>query len=145
MVITETGAGTAVAKALPSLAGKLTSNAIRVPVPTISEETNSLFNEYLICSINSPSRAYFFMILFTSSTEVSLLTSKFITTKEQIGTGSGVIISEDGYIVTNNHVIKDATELEVTLNNNKSYKAKLIGTDSKMDIALLKINGPELE
>ena len=55
--------------------------------------------------------------------------------QEQIGTGSGVIISEDGYIVTNNHVIKDASELEVTLNNNRSYKAKLIGTDSKMDIA----------
>jgi Do/DeqQ family serine protease len=63
--------------------------------------------------------------------------------QEQVGTGSGVIISGDGYIVTNNHVIKDATELEVTLNNNKSYKAKLIGTDSKMDIALLKINADE--
>ena len=63
--------------------------------------------------------------------------------QEQIGTGSGVIISEDGYIVTNNHVIKDATELEVTLNNKKVYKAKLIGTDSKMDIALLKINADE--
>ena len=60
--------------------------------------------------------------------------------QEQIGTGSGVIISEDGYIVTNNHVIKDATELEVTLNNKKVYKAKLIGTDAKMDIALLKID-----
>ena len=63
--------------------------------------------------------------------------------QEQVGTGSGVIISEDGYIVTNNHVVKDATELEVTLNNNKAYKAKLIGTDSKMDIALLKINADE--
>ncbi len=63
--------------------------------------------------------------------------------QEQIGTGSGVIISEDGYIVTNNHVIKDATELEVTLNNNKAYKARLIGTDSKMDIALLKIDADE--
>jgi Do/DeqQ family serine protease len=62
---------------------------------------------------------------------------------EQIGTGSGVIISEDGYIVTNNHVIKDATEIEITLNNKKSYKAKLIGTDSKMDIALLKIDASE--
>jgi S1-C subfamily serine protease len=46
--------------------------------------------------------------------------------QEQIGTGLGVIISEDGYIVTNNHAIKDATELEVTLNNKKVYKAKLI-------------------
>lgn len=63
--------------------------------------------------------------------------------QEQVGTGSGVIISEDGYIVTNNHVIKDASEIEITLNNKKSYIAKLVGTDSKMDIALLKINADE--
>ncbi len=63
--------------------------------------------------------------------------------QEQVGTGSGVIISEDGYIVTNNHVIKDADDIEITLNNKKSYKAKLIGTDSKMDIALLKIDADE--
>lgn len=61
----------------------------------------------------------------------------------QVGTGSGVIISQDGYIVTNNHVVQNATELEVTMNNNKTYKAKLIGTDSKMDIALLKIDANE--
>ena len=63
--------------------------------------------------------------------------------QEQVGTGSGVIISEDGYIVTNNHVIKGASEIEITLNNKKSYQAKLIGTDSKMDIALLKIDTEE--
>ena len=63
--------------------------------------------------------------------------------QEQVGTGSGVIISEDGYIVTNNHVVKGASDIEITLNNNKSYKAKLIGTDSKMDIALLKIDADE--
>lgn len=61
----------------------------------------------------------------------------------QVGTGSGVIISEDGFIVTNNHVIQNASELEVTLNDNKSYKARLVGTDSKMDIALLKIDADE--
>lgn len=59
---------------------------------------------------------------------------------KQVGTGSGVIISSDGYIVTNNHVIDNATELEITLNNRKKYKAELIGTDIKNDIALLKIN-----
>ncbi|AWA28599.1 serine protease [Flavobacterium magnum] len=63
--------------------------------------------------------------------------------QEQVGTGSGVIISEDGYIVTNNHVVQDASDLEITLNNKKVYKAKLIGTDSKMDIALLKIDADE--
>lgn len=63
---------------------------------------------------------------------------------EQVGTGSGVIISSDGYIVTNNHVIANATSLEITLNNQKKYEAKLIGTDTKNDIALLKIEADDL-
>jgi Do/DeqQ family serine protease len=63
--------------------------------------------------------------------------------QQQIGTGSGVIITADGYIVTNNHVIQNASELEVTLNNNRSYKARVVGTDSKMDIALLKVDTKE--
>lgn len=62
---------------------------------------------------------------------------------EQVGTGSGVIVSSDGYIVTNNHVIANATDLEITLNNRKKYKAELIGTDQKNDIALLKIDVDE--
>lgn len=60
------------------------------------------------------------------------------------GAGSGVIITPDGYIVTNNHVIKDANEIEVTLNNNKTYKATVIGTDSKADISLIKIDATDL-
>lgn len=61
----------------------------------------------------------------------------------QVGMGSGVIISPDGYIVTNNHVIAKASELEVTLNDNQIYSAKLIGTDAQSDIALLKIDTTE--
>lgn len=60
--------------------------------------------------------------------------------RAQVGTGSGVIISQDGYIVTNNHVIDNATQLQVTLNNNKTYDAELIGTDPNSDIALIKID-----
>jgi Do/DeqQ family serine protease len=56
-----------------------------------------------------------------------------------VGTGSGVIITPDGYIVTNNHVIDKATKLKVTMNNNKTYDAELIGSDPNTDIALLKI------
>ncbi|MGB3591014.1 MAG: trypsin-like peptidase domain-containing protein [Nonlabens sp.] len=63
--------------------------------------------------------------------------------REAIGTGSGVIITPDGYIVTNNHVIDNATELRVTLNNRKEYKAELIGTEPGSDIALLKIETDE--
>ena len=60
------------------------------------------------------------------------------------GAGSGVIISEDGYIVTNNHVIDGANEISVTLKSGKDYKATLVGTDEKTDIAVLKINASGL-
>ena len=60
-----------------------------------------------------------------------------------VGSGSGVIISPDGYIVTNNHVIENAAELQVTLNNNKTYNAELIGTDPKTDIALIRVDSDE--
>ena len=64
--------------------------------------------------------------------------------KERLaGTGSGVIISPDGYIVTNNHVISGASSVQVTLNNNQTYKAEIIGSDSSSDIALLKIKTEE--
>lgn len=60
------------------------------------------------------------------------------------GAGSGVIISADGYIVTNNHVIEDAEEITVTLKSGKDYKATLVGTDEKTDIAVLKIEAKDL-
>ena len=59
--------------------------------------------------------------------------------RPQVGTGSGVIISPDGYIVTNNHVIAKANQLMVTLNDNKTYEATVVGTDPNTDIALLKV------
>ncbi len=60
------------------------------------------------------------------------------------GSGSGVIIRPDGYIVTNNHVVANATKISVTLNNNKTYDATVIGTDPATDIALIKINAEGL-
>ena len=64
--------------------------------------------------------------------------------REKVGSGSGVIIREDGYIVTNNHVIEGATEIEVTLNNNEKYSAVLVGTDPATDVALLKVEAKGL-
>lgn len=63
--------------------------------------------------------------------------------RAQIGSGSGVIISPDGYIITNNHVIENSNSLEIKLNNNEIYEATLIGTDPTTDIALLKIDREE--
>ena len=64
--------------------------------------------------------------------------------REKVGSGSGVIIREDGYIVTNNHVIDGATKIEVTLNSNQTYPATLVGTDPATDVALLKIEAEGL-
>ena len=64
--------------------------------------------------------------------------------QQQLGLGSGVIISDDGYIVTNNHVIADAERLEVTLNDNRNFPATVVGTDPTTDLALIKIDAPQL-
>ncbi|MBR4826832.1 MAG: trypsin-like peptidase domain-containing protein [Bacteroidales bacterium] len=64
--------------------------------------------------------------------------------QERQGSGSGVIIRPDGYIVTNNHVVQNATKVEVTLNNNKTYEATVIGTDPATDVALIKIDAAGL-
>ena len=67
-----------------------------------------------------------------------------VQTPKREATGSGVIISADGYIVTNNHVVEGADELTVTLNDNREYSARIIGTDKTTDLALIKIDGKNL-
>ena len=63
--------------------------------------------------------------------------------RPQMGSGSGVIISSDGYIITNHHVIETAEDIQITTNDNQSYEAKVIGSDEQNDIALLKIESSE--
>lgn len=67
-----------------------------------------------------------------------------VRTQPRVGIGSGVIISKDGYIVTNNHVIDKADEISVTLNDNREFKGRLIGTDPGTDLALIKIEADDL-
>ena len=64
-------------------------------------------------------------------------------TEPQVGYGSGVILTKDGYIVTNNHVIEKADEIQVTLNDNRVFTATLVGADVNTDLALIKIEGDE--
>ncbi|MBP3573267.1 MAG: Do family serine endopeptidase [Prevotella sp.] len=67
-----------------------------------------------------------------------------VQTPKKEGAGSGVLISTDGYIVTNNHVVEGADELTVTLNDNREFSARIIGTDKATDLALIKIHGKDL-
>lgn len=64
--------------------------------------------------------------------------------QRQIGLGSGVIVNKDGYIVTNNHVVDGAERLEVTLNDNRNFNATVVGTDATTDLAIIKIEAPDL-
>lgn len=66
-----------------------------------------------------------------------------VKTQPRVGFGSGVIISKDGYIVTNNHVVEDADEITVKLNDEREFKGRIIGTDPETDLALLKIEGDD--
>ena len=67
-----------------------------------------------------------------------------VETPKREAAGSGVIISDDGYIVTNHHVVEDADEITITLNDNREFKARVIGTDADTDLALLKIDATSL-
>ena len=67
-----------------------------------------------------------------------------IETPKRTGAGSGVILTADGYIVTNNHVVQEADELLVKLNDNREFKGRIIGTDKTTDLALIKIEAENL-
>ena len=67
-----------------------------------------------------------------------------VQTPEKVGFGSGVIISKDGYIVTNNHVIEGADAISVKLNDGREFKGRIIGTDPSTDLALVKVEGEDL-
>lgn len=78
--------------------------------------------------------------VFTETKQVSRFLQEYITE----GAGSGVVLTADGYIVTNHHVIDGASTIKVRLNNGQTYTAELTGTDSKTDLAVLKINASNL-
>lgn len=78
-------------------------------------------------------------------TTEGVTTDEFFRQRIQSGAGSGVIISSDGYIVTNNHVIENSNKITVTLRNGTQYTAKLVGTDKKTDIAVIKIDATGLQ
>ena len=78
-------------------------------------------------------------------TTESVTTDRYMQQYVQTGAGSGVIISADGYIVTNNHVIDGASKITVTTKDGTAYEAKLIGTDSETDVALLKVEATGLQ
>lgn len=78
-------------------------------------------------------------------TTESVTTGSFFQQQILTGAGSGVIVTADGYIVTNNHVIEDSSKITVTLRDGTQYEAKLIGTDEKTDLAVLKIEASGLQ
>lgn len=104
-----------------NVADKVTPSIVQIEViSTVKNQYNDLFEQFFR---NSPHGQQF---------------------NEQRGGGSGVIISDDGYIITNNHVVKDAKKVMVNLLNKKKYEATVIGTDPSTDIAVIKIDATDL-
>ena len=107
---------------------RLPQNLENVPVTSINIPTVAARTQNSVVEIR------------TESVTNSLFLRQFVTE----GAGSGVIISEDGYIVTNNHVIQDARSITVALHDGTTYQAQLVATDSKMDIGVIKIDASGL-
>jgi serine protease Do len=96
--------------------------------------TPSIVQITVVASVNKEEQGQNFMFPFHD----------FEMPKEQEGSGSGIIISEDGYILTNNHVVENATKVTVGLHDKRSIEAKVIGTDPLTDLAVIKINAKDL-
>tara|TARA_R110002049_G_scaffold306635_1_gene505461 strand:- start:37570 stop:38979 length:1410 start_codon:yes stop_codon:yes gene_type:complete len=119
-------------------------------LPT-SNTNNALFKPYETPDLTKAAENSIHSVVHVKNTAIvsgptsvqDLIYGRSFIHKQELSSGSGVIITPDGYIVTNNHVINNSQELSVTLNNNKTYDAKIIGTDTKTDIALLKIDADE--
>lgn len=109
-------------------------------VVTTAEETNSTTGEMSTSDIVAATKNSVVEI----TTEI-VKTGSFLQQYIESGAGSGVIISENGYIVTNNHVIEDASSITVTLADGTSYSAELVGTDADLDVALIKIDATGLD
>jgi len=122
------------------------------PVPPVQTVANTVYNPAAVSidftdaaakTVNAVVHVKHYSVSRTPRNLMELFRNGGAEERRIQGAGSGVIITEDGYIVTNNHVIDGASDLEVTLNNNKSYKAEVVGTSPQNDIALLKIDTQE--
>ena len=127
--------------------------ALSVELPDLTAAAESAVNSvvYIKVTINSKTQSVeyynpfedFFGDIFGYGNSGSGSSKRQVQTPKRTASASGVIISEDGYIVTNNHVVEDADEISVKFNDNTEYKARIIGTDSNTDLALIKIEGSD--
>ncbi|SHH77720.1 trypsin-like peptidase domain-containing protein [Winogradskyella jejuensis] len=123
------------------------SNTSQLPIYVPTSNSNTLLTNTERPDLVSAANKTIDAVVHVKNTQINrgpqtwgdIFSGRTIERKQLAGAGSGVIISPDGYIITNNHVIKGAAELSVTLNDNRTFMAELIGTDPKNDIALLKI------
>lgn len=123
------------------------TSASQLPIYVSEATTNDLVTNEVRPDLIAAAAKTIDAVVHVKNTQISrspqsmadLFTGQYTERRQLAGAGSGVIISSDGHIITNNHVIKGAAEVSITLNDNKIYRAEVIGTDEKTDIALLKI------
>jgi Do/DeqQ family serine protease len=127
------------------------TSAMQLPVYVPTSTTNALLTNAERPDLVVAASRTIDAVVHVKNTQISrgatswaeAISGRYTERKQLAGAGSGVIISPDGHIITNNHVIKDAAEVSITLNNNKTYAAEVVGADEKTDIALLKIDAED--
>lgn len=127
------------------------ASASQLPIYVPTSNTNALLTNEERPNLVDAAQKTIDAVVHVKNTQISrgatswaeAISGQYSERKQLAGAGSGVIISPDGHIITNNHVIKGAAEVSITLNDNKNYIAEVVGTDEKTDIALLKINAGE--
>jgi serine protease Do len=123
---------------------------ISLVVATATQESTSFASEYVhVDEQVSPALSTEELVAEVAPAVVSIVTETvsynwFWQAVPQTGAGSGILISPDGYIVTNNHVVEDANKVAVTLSNGTTYEATIVGTDSQTDLAVVKIDATNL-
>ncbi len=118
----------------------ITATSTNTVTPSLQEQNIALFTPTSLSSVVDKTADSVVEI-----TQYTTATSYFSSTYTAEGNGSGVIISEDGYILTNNHVISGAESISVRLRNGEEYDATLVGTDARTDIAIIKIDAKNLK
>jgi serine protease Do len=141
------------ALAYAAVTPKASAQQVTETVPDLTYAAEKSVNSvvYIKVTQNSKTETYdyydpfedFFGDIFGRGNGNNGIQKRQYKTPQRKAAGSGVIISSDGYIVTNNHVVSDADEIDVKLNDNREFKARIIGTDKTTDLALVKIEGSD--
>lgn len=131
---------------IADIAEQVAASVVNIEVKKSDDSTGSVSSLFDIIPFGDPNGFFFYngRKLVPDSPDMSKLIPKSMKMRRAIQTGTGFVIRQDGYIMTNAHVVKNAEEIRVTLNDKRSFTGRVIGTDNFSDLAVIKIDSKDL-